>query len=187
MKKTVFLLFACFFLRSVFLTAQTGSAETGKAVINASGTDQKALNTDMQKFSEEFLDGKNPFGTLEEGNKRISDKFKAAGAGTKDAQDPAETPKDLKFSEKETEKEVFSEIEVPDLNNRTADLKVENGKIELSYEKNSRLDLQGGAFGKKKKRKFFKTFPAPRKADTSSFRTKITGNKIIITFKKKKK
>lgn len=173
-------------LLAASLSVPSLAEDEAKKVPDETGKAFNTLNTDMQKFSEEFLDGKNHFGPLQEGNKQVADKFKAAGAKDK-KEEPSQTPDDLKISEKETGEEVSSEIYVPDLDKKTAEIKVENGNVSLSYRKKPGPAFKNSSFALKTRTKFSKTFPAPKKAASGNFRTKIDGDKIIITFKKKKK
>lgn len=155
------------------------------------------LNSDMDKFSQEFLGGNNVFGELEKGQKEVINRLNLKQKKEeKNISQPI--TEDLKINEKEDENNIIKEIEIPELDKKSVfiDFPEQTGEkikkanfsntkkeLVISYEKNQK---QKNFFQKNSKIKFTKKIAIPAKANTKNFKYKALDNKIIIIFPKKK-
>jgi len=145
------------------------------------------LNSDMNKFSEEFLDGNNSFEELKHGQNNlinnIDNKLSNQKRKNNDTNNELKS-EDLKISQKEEMENIITEVEIPELNQRSTNIDIKDKNIEITYEKLAKI-RDNSIFKKNKKTRFIKKIPIPAKANIKKFKYKTLNDKIIIIFKKK--
>ncbi|HOJ87210.1 MAG TPA: hypothetical protein PLN68_09825 [Elusimicrobiales bacterium] len=167
-------------LFSVLMSAQDKKLITNSSV-NEINSARNTLNTDMDAFSKEFLNGDNSHKLILDAQNDIINAVQ--NAAQKDVKKNNDLTENLKILEKETDDTVVTEVDIPNLNPRKTYVNVKGKDVFLNYEKKDFIETPESF---KKKNKFVKKIKISEKADPSTLKYRISDNrKVIITFKKR--